>query len=312
MENSLHAVSNQLVAAVQRAGRSVVALDARRRFPSSGIVWRPGVVVTAEHTVKRDEEIGVHMAEGEAVSAVVAGRDPGTDLAVLKLESERIAGGVVEFAPERALEAGELVLAVGRSQESGVTATLGIISAVGKPWRTWRGGRLDQYIRLDLTLYPGSSGAAVVNTDGQVIGMATSALSRLAGVAVPVSTVNRVVEEILAQGRVSRSYLGVAVQPVMVGDHLKRLNLEGTTGLILLSVDASGPAGRAGSQVGDILIALDGKRVQHIEELQSALEARKPGDEVRAILLRGGEPRETSIRLGEQPGRGEDGGKQVG
>ena len=303
MDNSLTAVSDRLVRAVQKAGRSVVALDTRRRFPSSGIWWRPGIIVTAEHAMKRDEEIGVHTAEGKAGGAVLAGRDAGTDIAVLKMENDDAGPTVAEFAPDRPPDPGELILAVGRSQESGVTATLGIISAVGKPWRTWRGGRLDRYIRLDLTLYPGSSGAAVVNSDGQIIGMATSALSRLAGVAVPVSTVDRVVDEILARGHVSRSYLGVALQPVTIADQLGRLGLEGSTGLILLSVDASGPAGRAGLQIGDILAVLDGKRVQHVEEVQNALESRKPAEEIAATILRGGDRRELRVTLGEQPGR---------
>jgi S1-C subfamily serine protease len=302
MDNSLTAVSDRLVHAVQKAGRSVVALDTGRRFPSSGIWWRPGIIVTAEHALRRDEEIGVHTAEGKAGNAVLAGRDAGTDVAVLKMEDDG-AGTVVEFAPDKTPDPGELILAVGRSQDSGVNATLGIISAVGKPWRTWRGGRLDRYIRLDLTLYPGSSGAAVVNGDGQIIGMATSALSRLAGVAVPVSTVDRVVDEILAKGHVSRSYLGVALQPVTIADHLRRLGLEGSTGLILLSVDANGPAGRGGLQIGDILIALDGKRVQHVDDVQNALESRKPAENALATILRGGEHRELTVTLGEQPGR---------
>src|SRR5581483_6090353 len=113
---------------------------------------------------------------------------------------------------------GHLALAVGRSEDSGVNASMGIISAVSGPWRTWRGGRLDQYIRLDLTMYPASSGGAVVDSAGAVIGVATSGLSRLAGLAIPAASINRVLDDILSRGRVSRGYLGVGLQPVVLPD----------------------------------------------------------------------------------------------
>jgi S1-C subfamily serine protease len=184
-------------------------------------------------------------------------------------------------------------LTIGRSHDSGVNATLGIVSALGPAWRTWRGGRLDRYIRLDLTLYPGSSGGLVVNTAGEAVGIATSALSRIAGVAIPASTVNRVVDELLARGHVRRGYLGVGLQPVALPDHHK--------GLIVLSLEPDGPAAKAGVVIGDVLLSLGGHTVADTDDIQAALEARGVGEAIEGEFLRGGAPRKFSITIGERP-----------
>jgi S1-C subfamily serine protease len=290
MANELASLSNELAAVVDRAGRSVVAVHARPRFSSSGVFWRPGIVVTAEHTIRREEEITVTLPDGSAAPAALAGSDAGTDIAVLKVE-----GGVPGPIGQSAPAAGNLALSIGRSQDSGVNATLGIVSAVSGSWRTWRGGRLDHYIRLDLTLYPGSSGGAVVNVAGETIGIATSALSRIAGVAIPAATINRVVDEILKRGSVSRGYLGVGLQPVELPDHHK--------GLIVLSLEAGGPASKAGVLIGDILISLGGTAVDDTDDIQSVLEGHAVGQAIEAAVLRGGEARAISIAIGERPRR---------
>ena len=291
MANELAALSNEIAAAVAIAGRNVVAVHARPRFSSSGVLWRPGVIVTAEHTIRREEEITVTLPDGSNTAAVLAGTDPGTDLAVLKIEANSPAPAPTAAAPVP----GTLALTIGRSEDSGVNATLGIISACSGEWRTWRGGRLDHYIRLDLTLYPGSDGGAVVNTAGETIGIATSALSRIAGLAIPAVTINRVVDEILARGRVARGYLGVGLQPVELPDHHK--------GLIVLSLEPAGPAAKAGVLIGDIFVALGGSAVAETEDLQSALEGHAPGTAVEAEVLRGGDSRKVAITVGERPRR---------
>src|SRR5579872_1664042 len=188
MANELAALSNELAAAVERAGHAVVAVHARPRFSSSGVFWRPGVIVTAEHTIRREEEITVTLPDGSNAPATLAGSDSGTDLAVLKVETAGEPGQAAAGDPVP----GNLALAIARSEDSGVNASMGIVSAVSGEWRTWRGGRLDHYIRLDLTMFPNTSGGVVVNTAGSAIGIATSALSRIAGVAIPPGTVNRV------------------------------------------------------------------------------------------------------------------------
>jgi S1-C subfamily serine protease len=190
---------------------------------------------------------------------------------------------------------GNLALAIGRAEDSGVNATLGIISAIGPAWRTWRGGRLDSYIRLDLTLYPGSTGALVINIAGEALGIATPALSRIAGVAIPAPNVDRAVEEILKRGRVARGYLGVGLQPVEISDHHK--------GLIVLSVESGGPAAKAGVLIGDILVSLGGKSVEDTEDIQAALEGHAVGSPIEAMVSRGGESRAITVTIGERPVR---------
>src|ERR1041384_7712413 len=280
MANELAALSDELAAVVARSQRSVAAVHARPRFSSSGVFWRPGVIVTAEHTIRREEEITVTLPDGKNVPATLAGSDPGTDLAVLKVDGANFPPAARASA---ALVPGNLAITIGRSQDSGVNATMGIVSAVSGSWRTWRGGRLDNYIRLDLTLYPGSSGGVVVNTAGELIGIATSALSRIAGLAIPASTIDRVVDEILARGHVARGYLGVGLQPVELPDHHK--------GLIVLSLEREGPAAKAGVLIGDILVALGGTAVADTDDIQGVLESYTVGQGVEAVTLRGGEPR---------------------
>lgn len=291
MSTELAAFSSELAAIVEKSAPSVVAVHARPRFSSSGVFWRPGVIVTAEHTIRREDEITVTLPDGSNAPATLAGSDPGTDLAVLKAEFpapllKPAATGTV---------AGQIALTIGRSQDSGVNATMGIISAVSGDWRTWRGGRLDQYIRLDLTLYPGSSGGAVVNIAGETLGIATSALSRIAGVAIPTATINRVVDQILDRGRVSRGYLGVGLQPVELPDHQKAL--------IVLSLAPEGPAASAGVLMGDILVSLAGSAVADTEDIQTTLESHPVGQAVEAGIVRGGVAQTISIVVGERPRR---------
>jgi S1-C subfamily serine protease len=292
MANELAALSSELAAVVEKAAKSVAAVHARPRFSSSGVFWRPGTIVTAEHTIRREEEITVTLPDGRNAPAVLAGSDPGTDIAVLKVE-----GADFTPAPRADVEPepGNLVLTIGRSQDSGANATMGIVSAVSGDWRTWRGGRLDHYIRLDLTLYPGSSGGVVVNTSAGAIGIATSALSRIAGVAIPAATIDRVVDQILSTGRVARGYLGVGLQPVELPDHQK--------GLIVLSLEPEGPAAKAGVLIGDILVSLGGAAVSDTDEIQSALESRGVGQNIDAVFLRGGTSKAIGIAIGERPRR---------
>jgi S1-C subfamily serine protease len=291
MANELAALSQELAAAVEGAAGSVVAVHARPRFSSSGVFWRPGIIVTAEHTIRREEEITVTLPDGKNAPATLAGSDPGTDITVLRVEAEGAAPGKTASQPAP----GNLALAIGRSKDSGVNATWGIVSAVSGQWRTWRGGRLDAYIRLDLTLYPGSSGGLVINVGGERLGMATSALSRIAGLAIPASTIDRVVDEIVSRGHVARGYLGVGLQPVELPDHQK--------GLIVLSLEPGGPAAKAGVLIGDILLSLGDRTTVEVDDVQAALETRGVGQSVEAAVLRGGASRSLPIVIGERPPR---------
>jgi S1-C subfamily serine protease len=300
--NSLLALSEEIASTVEQAARSIVAVHARPRFESSGVHWSPEIVVTADHTLRRDEGIRVTASDGSSLTAEIVGRDPGTDLAVLRVKGLGIPVASREDHP--ATNPGNIVLAVGRTKDSAVAA-FGVISNLSGPSQTWRGGRLDQVVRLDLSLHPAGAGGAVVNVSGKVIGIATPALSRVSVFAIPLSTVARVTESLLAHGRVPRGYLGVGLQPIAIPEHLRsKLKLEGSTGLIAITVDHEGPAGRAGMSIGDVLLELGGRAIERTKNVQEVLSAEAVGKKIKARILRGGNPVEIEITIAERPQRG--------
>ncbi|CAB3789684.1 Putative serine protease HtrA [Paraburkholderia ultramafica] len=300
--NPLPELSDNLAGIVERVGRGVVAVHGRHRIPSSGVIWRNGVVVTAAHTLKREDGIEVTLSDGRTVAAVLAGRDTGTDVAVLKLDGVEL--DRVESGDARLLKAGHLVLAVARADGFSVSADFGVIGSAGGPWRTWRGGQLDALVQLDGGLRPGFSGAALADMRGQVMGICTSALARGAGMVVPAITVERVTDELLAKGRVSRGYLGVGTQQVILSDTwIKKLNLTSNRGLLVNSLAQGGPAERAGVLVGDVLIELDGAPCRGMDDLYTALGSGSIGQSLKIALIRGGERTECSVTVGERPQR---------
>jgi S1-C subfamily serine protease len=302
--SALLTLSNDLAEAVARAGQTVVAVYGRPRMPSSGVHWRQGVVVTAEHTLKRDEDMSVGLPDGRTVPAVLAGRDPSTDLAVLKLQGEEFP--TAEIGDAAALRVGHMVLAVARPGERGrgLSASWGVISALGGPWRTWHGGQIDQFIRLDLTLYPGFSGGPLVDAHGRVVGINTSG-PRSMVLTIPRLTVDRVLEQLLEKGRIVHGYLGLGMQPVRLPESLKRsLNLPRTGGVIIVAVEPDSPAERAGLLIGDILIALEGVAVSDTADVQALLGPERVGTTVGASIIRAGLLREQAITVGERPRRG--------
>jgi S1-C subfamily serine protease len=306
MENPLIALSLELAATAERAGRSVVAVNARWRNASSGVIWRNGVVVTADHTIRREEEIRVTLPDGRSAAAELAGRDPGTDLAVLKVELAD--APIARPSASDSIKTGNLALAIGRSEQTGVSAAMGVVSNVSGPWHTWRGGKLDSFLRLDIGLYPGVSGAAVVDAEGKLIGVATAGLSRTSLLAIPAATIDRVTDELLRQGHIARGYLGVGLQPIPLPEHLrtKLKSAEGGLakgGLIVLSVEPDGPAGQAGVLIGDVLVTLDGTSVTGTDDVQEFLSGDRVGKPLTASLLRGGDLIERTITVAERPRR---------
>lgn len=305
--NPLTALSESLAAAVARVGTAVVALDARPRVATSGVIWRAGVVVSTNHTVRRDEEITITLHDGRSLQATLAGRDPSTDLAVLRYESGAAGEeAVAETSDAAGLKVGHLVLAVGRAHpERGVRASLGVVALLGDGGRTWRGGEIDRLIRPDVSIFVGFSGGALVDTEGRVIGINTTGFARGAGLTIPAATVNRVVDRLLQHGRIARPYLGVGFyhRVALPEKQREKLNLQQRFGLLVISVEADAPAERAGIQVGDILLALDGVPAVDPESVQAILAGREVGAVVKASVLRGGEIREADITLGERPTR---------
>jgi len=295
-------VSDDLATAAMQSGESVITVFGRRRRPSSGIHWRAGIVVTADHTIQREQDISVVLPSKKRVEAKLAGRDPGTDLAVLKLDGGN--AQVPAFDDPTKLKLANFVLALGRTRAGDLVASSGIIGGIGGEWRTWRGGRVDQSIRLALELYPGFSGGPLASAEGKVLGVNTSGLGRGRPITIPVATVNRTVDELLEKGYVARPYLGIAMQPVTIPESLAgNLKSSPSGGLMVLHVEASGPADKAGIVLGDVIVELEGNPALDIENIRELLASAKIGDSLLATVLRAGAPVELSVKLAERPAR---------
>ncbi len=290
-------LSNALATATETAGVGIVRVEARPRLPASGIVWSAdGVIVTAHHVVEQEDNIGIGLPDGKTTTAKLVGRDPTTDLAVLRAQSSNLTTRT--WADPAALKVGHLVLALGRPEQN-VMATLGVVSALGDAWRTPAGGRLDRYLQTDVVMYPGFSGGPLVDANGQFIGLNTSALLRGVSITVPATTLRSVVETLLTKGHIRRGYLGVGAQPVRLPDALaKQLGQE--TGLLAVSVEPGGPAEHAGIFMGDTLVALDAQPIRHLDDLLAALSSDRVGATVTARVVRGGQLREVSVVIGER------------
>lgn len=291
--NALAELSSQLAAAVEQIGGHTVAIHARRRIPSSGVIWREGVIVSASHTVRRDGDVRVKLPSGDDVVAHVAGRDAATDLVVLR--APEVKAPPAPRAEASAARVGSFVLAVGRPGRT-MTASFGIVSAEVEGWRSGSGARLDRVLRLDLAVYDGFSGGPLVDASGGVIGIDNSALARGGAAAFPASVVDTVVDELLTRGHIRRPFIGVGVHPVALGSALvNRNNLTQDVALVVVSIAEGEAADAAGIMLGDLLIAVDGRALARPSDLVDALSSVPEGGSLRATVLRGGLPQEITI-----------------
>ncbi len=291
--------SNGLTAAVEKGGAGTVLVDARKRYPASGIAYAADLVLTADHVITRDEDLRVITPDGKTVSAALAGRDPGSDLALLRLAEKVLTPAKV---PDAAAKVGQLVLALGRPDQSGVQASWGIITAIGGPARTGRGGLLDEYIQTETTSYPGFSGGPLVNTEGEVLGLNTSGLTH-GGTAltIPVKFAWRIADALVKHGLVKRGYLGVRTQSVDIPDAAcKALKREQQHGLLVLWLEEGGPAEQGGLIVGDILVAVSGQPVGDPDDLFAALNTDTVGKAIAVEVSRGGQPETVKVTVGER------------
>ncbi len=295
------AISNALADTTAKAGAYTVAVHAEARGSASGVVWRPGVIVTAEHTLQRDEDIQVTLEDGRVVSAKLVGRDASTDLAVLRCDEAQTAA---PLGDTDSLKVGHLTLTVGQTRASGPVAALGFVSLAVKERRMWGGLTFSPYVRLDVALQRISVGGAVVDGNGRVVGVATPKFSRGGALLLPVATVNRVVDALLEKGRVPRGYFGVGLQPVRLPENLREsLQRQGNRAAMVLEVEPDGPAHKAGVVIGDIMVGLNGKPVLRLEDVQAHLYGENIGKTVRAEFLRGGVKREVGIVVAERKNR---------
>ena len=292
--DTLLGFSDQLATAVQQAGRAVFAVNGRPRVPSSGILWRSGLLVTANHTVHTDEDVTVTSPDGRSASAAVVGRDSALDVAVLQIDSSGAAVG--DVGDSDAVRVGHIVLAVG----AGTRASWGVISAIGAA-----GARRSQrdVFSLDLTLYPGFSGGPLVDARGTIIGVNTSGPSRQRHLAIPANSVDRVVEAVMRHGRIPQAYLGVGTQQIRIPEGFRQDSAQGLgTGLMVVDVQSGSPAA-GGLLVGDIIVSIDGEVVADPLDLRSMLRPERIGQRIRMSVIRAGQRLDVDLTIAERPPR---------
>jgi S1-C subfamily serine protease len=295
--STLTEFSEGLSAAVEKAGGSTILVDARKRYPASGIAYAEDLVLTADHVVTREENIKVILPDGKNLAATIAGRDPGSDLTVLRLAEKALSAAKTSDT----VKVGQLVLALGRPNTKGMQASWGIVTSISGPTRTFRGGMLDEYILTETTPYPGFSGGPLINTEGEILGLNTSGLTRGSSLTIPVKVAWQVAEALAKHGSVKRGYLGVRTQPVEIQEAARQaLKREQDHGLLVLWLEEGGPAANGGLLVGDILVAVGGQSVSDPDDLFAALGSDTVGKAVEVEILRGGRPETVNVTVGER------------
>lgn len=297
MSEALRDLSNGLAEVVANSGPAIVRVEARRHTPGSGIIWSAdGLIVTANHVVRRDDAITVGLPDGQTAAATLVGRDPTTDLALLQVQATGLS--TLTPADEADMSVGHFVLALGRPGRT-VQATFGVVSALGDSWRTPMGGQIDHYLQTDVVMYPGFSGGPLVGAGGRVLGLNTSGLSQGVSLAIPATTVSRVAEALRSHGRVRRGYLGVSTQRVHLPENLVG-ELGQKRGLLIVAVETGSPAAEGGLTLGDTLLSLGGRAITGHEDLLAALSGEVVGQKEVTRILRGGQVQELTVKIGER------------
>ena len=297
MKNPFHALNTFSATLIERADTWLVRVDTGRR-PTSGVVYavdaERALVVTAAHTLPSREGLSVARGKGAGTPATLLGYDPRTDLALLSTAPEGLTAA--PFADSDTARVGHMVLTLGRPGAA-VRATLGLVSAVGDAWQTGFGGDVARFFDIDGRLPEGFSGGALLDVDGRVLGVNTHALVR-GGTTLPTETVRRVCDAIAVKGHVPQGHLGLGTQPAhLPPDAAEIAGQKG--GLVVIHVEPEGPAARAGLGLGDVLLGLDGRAVEHHTALIAARDF-AAGRTVTARVLRAGEVREVPFEVGER------------
>ncbi len=296
----LASLSNDLAAAVEQAATSIVTVYGRQRMPATGIVWADGgLIVSANHVVERDEDIHIDTPDGQHLSANVVGRDPNSDLVLLRIEGAELSPAV---RASREPKVGQFVLAIGRPGKSGPMASLGVISLVGgKNGGDHRRNQLGNFVKTDAAMLPGFSGGPLVDAWGEVLGLNSSTLGRGSGFTLLNETIEKVVSSLQQHGKVRRGFLGVSAQAVAVNDQLaEALDLESKKALVIVGLESGGPAELQGLFIGDIIVRVGGNPVGSVDQLMEQLSGDVVGQAVDIDVVRGGELTTKSIVAGER------------
>jgi S1-C subfamily serine protease len=296
---ALQQLSDNLADTVEQAGAWTVTVNARRRFPATGIIFsEDGLIITANHVVEFDEEITVGLSDGRTVDAKLVGRDPGSDLALLKIET----GGLP--IPPRATDeprAGNLTLAIGRPGPSGPMASFGVISVVGPFNRRWGKDQNDHFIRADVAMLPGFSGGPLVDAGGHLLGLNSSHFGRGGGLTITTGVIDRVVASLKTHGKIRRGFLGIGAQAVPIPASLaSAAGANQETGLVIVSIESGAPAEQSGVLIGDIILTINDRSVGSVEELQDVLSDDLVGQTVNLNLIRGGNAHSVTVTVAER------------
>lgn len=297
-KNIFTELSDAMASAAELAGKYTVLVDARRRFPASGIAFANDMILTSDHVVEREEDIKILLGDGTESTARLIGRDPGTDLAVLKLDSASATPANLAKTPARV---GQFVLAIGRPSKRGIESSFGTVNAIGGPVRTGRGGMLESFIKTDVVSYPGFSGGPLINGEGQVFGINTSGFGSDGAITIPSDAAWKVAETLAKHGKIKRGYLGIRSQTVNIPeDSQTQLGRKQETGLLIVGLEAESPAGNGGLMVGDILVGVGGQAIEHHDELFTRLSGDVVGKSTPLNMLRGGKLVVVDVVVGER------------
>jgi S1-C subfamily serine protease len=292
---------SQFSAALSERAASSRALAAeirlRGRPPRTGTLWRKDVVIASEQALPDIAECEIVLSGGATFAARPAGRDKGTNIAVLRVD------GGPEPTPRTAAgepQPGAVVLALGADGAGGLAVRLGTVHSVGPAWHSRAGGHIDRRIHLDIRMSEREEGGPVLDASGGLLGISTLGPRRRVLV-IPAATVDRVLDPLLANGHVARGWLGASVQPVLIPEAL-RSETGQPLGLMVIGVAADGPADQAGILMGDILVAVDGEGVGSASQLARRLEPETIGRQVQLRLIRAGAPQSVAATVGTRPG----------
>jgi S1-C subfamily serine protease len=297
-QNLLLSLSNAMADAVEKAASFTVLVNARPRLPASGVSYAADLVLTCDHVVERNDDITVMLPDGTEVTSQVAGRDAGNDLALLRL-SKPLA--VVAQPAASDARIGQIVLALGRPSDEGIQASQGVVSAIGGPVRTPRGGLVQRYLRTDAIPYPGFSGGPLIDSEGKVLGINSSGFIPGASLTIPVSVAWEVAKTLLQFGKIRRGYLGVRSQPVEIPAAIQPLfKRSQTRGLILVGVENNAPGAKGGLMVGDIIVSMADKPIEDPDDLLAGLTGDVVGKSLPFQVVRAGNLQTLSVVVGER------------